>query len=80
MPEKMHVNTKEVVETWIAANANVSATARQMKISRRTVYEHLARAGYFEWRHSNPGCIQFKRRLPAKMNKASLEKKDEWKS
>lgn len=74
---KKLVNTKDVVTVWSDLNANVSATARQMNISRRTVYEHLARAGYFEWRHSVPGCIQFKRRLPTKI-KTNL-KDDEWK-
>lgn len=61
---KARIKTQEVVREYIAQGGVISKTARAMKISRRTVYDHLCKAGYYEYKLGGPGVIHFRRRMP----------------
>lgn len=60
---KARIKTQEVVREYIAQGGVISKTARAMKISRRTVYDHLCKAGYYEYKLGGPGVIHFRRRM-----------------
>lgn len=71
---KAKIKTQEVVREYIAQGGVISKTARAMKISRRTVYDHLSKAGYYEYKLGGPGIIHFRRRMPKPEKQKPSEK------
>lgn len=61
---KSKVKTQEVVNAYKRTGGSITKTAEALSISRRTVYEHLVRAGYYEFKVAGPGFLRFRRRLP----------------
>lgn len=66
--------TKDVVRAYLKSNGNVSSVSRETGLSRRTIYDHLCKAGYYEYRLVSPAKVQFRRIMAkAKVQKFSSQ-------